>query len=250
MRIRGILFDKDGTLIDFYSVWLTAAERVIPEFLAVNGLPDDKQTVTAVMEAIGVKDGQVDPKGALAYKSYLEIAADVHNALAEEGVDIRLTDEEISAQLITLFNLAVTDKNQEYHTFTDLKLLFGELKREDIHIGLATADTYDSARKCMKRLGVLEYLDYLGADNGRLRPKPETDMLEQFAQKFNIPQTQIAVVGDTENDIRFARGGNAVAIGVLSGVSTEKELKEADYLIDSVDELLPLLRQEEDRCQK
>ena len=39
MQIKGILFDKDGTLIDFFSLWLAAAERAIPEFLAEQGLP-------------------------------------------------------------------------------------------------------------------------------------------------------------------------------------------------------------------
>ena len=39
MKIKGILFDKDGTLIDFFSLWLAAAERAIPEFLAEQGLP-------------------------------------------------------------------------------------------------------------------------------------------------------------------------------------------------------------------
>mgnify|MGYP002571406807 CR=1 FL=1 len=38
MRIKGILFDKDGTLIDFFSLWLYAARRVIPEFIRGNDL--------------------------------------------------------------------------------------------------------------------------------------------------------------------------------------------------------------------
>lgn len=34
MDIKGILFDKDGTLIEFHSFWVQAAKRVVPEFFA------------------------------------------------------------------------------------------------------------------------------------------------------------------------------------------------------------------------
>ena len=32
--IKGILFDKDGTLIDFFSLWLGAAKAVVIQFFA------------------------------------------------------------------------------------------------------------------------------------------------------------------------------------------------------------------------
>ena len=55
---------------------------------------------------------------------------------------------------------------------------------------------------------------------------------------------EIAVVGDTYNDIRFARENGGVAIGVLSGVSQEADFcGEADYILNSVGELPQLLEQ-------
>ncbi len=74
-------------------------------------------------------------------------------------------------------------------------------------------------------------------------------MLEQFAERFAITPKEVAIVGDTANDIKFAKQCEAVSIGVLSGVSGKKELRGADYVIDSVEYLLPLL-EEEMKCQK
>ena len=52
------------------------------------------------------------------------------------------------------------------------------------------------------------------------------------------------MVGDTYNDIRFARENGGVAIGVLSGVSQEADFRgEADYILNSVGELPQLLEQ-------
>lgn len=91
MKIRGVLFDKDGTLIDFYSLWLTTTEKVMPMFLRANGLPADEETVRCVMEAVGVKGGTVDPNGAIAYKPYMGIAEDMKDALTEAETGEMLT---------------------------------------------------------------------------------------------------------------------------------------------------------------
>lgn len=48
MDIKGILFDKDGTLIEFHSFWVQAAKRVVPEFLAENQISPDQKHVDVV----------------------------------------------------------------------------------------------------------------------------------------------------------------------------------------------------------
>lgn len=246
MKIKGILFDKDGTLIDFYSLWLSATETVIPEFLKENGLPSDEETIKTVLEAIGVKDGTVDPNGAIAYKPFMGIAEDIREALVKEEIPVTITTEEICVQIVEMFDAVLTAENREYVTFTDTGKLFRELKKRGIYIGLATADTYGTAKKCMEGIRVFEYFDYIGSDDGVMKAKPDPDMLERFAEQFDIAPEEIAVVGDTKNDIRFAGNAHAIAIGVLCGLGSEKDLENADYIIDSVDNLLSLLEQIEE----
>jgi phosphoglycolate phosphatase len=88
MDIKGILFDKDGTLIEFHSFWVQAAKRVVPEFLAENQISPDQKHVDVVMEAMGVFGDDIDPNGALAYKSNKEIAEEITEALASKGIYI------------------------------------------------------------------------------------------------------------------------------------------------------------------
>lgn len=238
--IKGILFDKDGTLIDFFSLWLQAARASVAEFLKENGQPVTQELYDCVMKAMGVENGKVDPRGGLAYKSYKEIAQDVCGALEEK--EIRISADTAGIQLEELFNANVSGKDVTFVQLADLRELMKALKSRKIRVGLATADTMHSAKNCLDALDILEQFDYLGADDGIRRPKPEADMFLEFQEKFGLQADEIAVVGDTYNDITFARKNGGVAVGVLSGVSRREDFgEEADYIVGSVRELPGLL---------
>ncbi len=236
--IKGVLFDKDGTLIDFFSLWLQAALDAVPEFLRLNGLK--QELADYILQTIGVEKEKVDPKGALAYKSYAEIAGDIRRALLVRGID--LDEEMIRGQIEELFNKSVTGRNASYRQFTDIGILVDRLKAKNIYVGLATADTMISALNCLRTLGTLEKFDYIGADDGTKRPKPEPDMFREFQSKFHLEAGEIAVVGDTYNDMIFAAQNVGIAIGVLSGVSEKADFQgAADYIIGSIQELPEVL---------
>lgn len=238
--IKGILFDKDGTLVDFFSLWLQAATEVIPAFLTRNIKEEPRELVEHLLSCIGVNNGVIDPKGALAYKSYGEIAEDVCAALLEKG--IRLSVSETRKQLEEMFNEKVTSLDTKFQLFTDMKVLMEDLKMRGIVIGLATADTEISAKNCLASIGVKQFFDYIGADDGQRKPKPDKEMFLEFAETFSLKPEEIAVVGDTYNDMVFARQNGGVAIGVLSGVSEEADFgNQANYVIKSIHELPELL---------
>ncbi|WP_310603941.1 HAD family hydrolase [Anaerosporobacter sp.] len=240
MRIKGVLFDKDGTLIDFFSLWLKAATEVIPKLmkeLSIDSMPEMKEYL---LNTIGVRDGAVDPNGGLSYKSYGEIAEDIKEALAEKDVyvDVSRTHK----LLVKLFEEFATGENVQFQTFTPMKEMLTSLKREGIYVGLATADTLHSARVCLEKLDILEMFDFVGGDDGIMQPKPHPEMFDLFTQRYKLQPEEVAIVGDTPNDMLFAKQCGAIAIGVLSGVSNKEDLMEnGDYIISSVDELLSLL---------
>lgn len=52
--VKGILFDKDGTLVDFFSLWLQAATEVIPLFLKKNDIQVSQELIEYLLKTIGV----------------------------------------------------------------------------------------------------------------------------------------------------------------------------------------------------
>lgn len=236
--VKGILFDKDGTLIDFFELWLGAAKWAIPRMMEENSLSEDLENY--ILETIGVKKGYVDPAGALAYKPYSDIAEDICIALNRKGIQIE--KQQIREQLERLFSEYAQSDKAVYKETANLQRLMKELKARQIKIGLATVDTITSAESCLRKLNIIEYFDYIGADDGEKKPKPEKDMFQEFEKQYHLHSDEIMIVGDTFNDIVFAERCGGIPVAVLSGVSSKQDFKEyPDYILRSVGEIPTLL---------
>lgn len=147
--IKGILFDKDGTLIDFFSLWMGAAKAVVIQFLKENELSEEVKE--RVFYAMGIENGEIDPYGGLAYKSYSEIALDITDELSRE--QIYLDSRKVRMQLERLFAEYVTESQAQYVETADIKAVLDSLKQRNIWIGLATADTVPVCKKLSETSG-------------------------------------------------------------------------------------------------
>ncbi len=241
MVIKGILFDKDGTLIDFYEVWGTAVSPVMEKLLRKYGLSEVPGIREKMMKKIGIVDRKIDPEGALAWKPYNMIAEDLLNAMG--NFDKKPDVKELTEELVNGFYAEVCEKRQNYPTFTDLQILMEDLSDMGIKVGLATTDELNSTKICMEKLGIAEKISFYGTAGGFLPVKPDGELIKEAAKLWNIEPSEIAVVGDTPNDMRFAHNGNALGIAVLSGVGKKEDLQPvADEIIDSVNHLTALLK--------
>ena len=74
-----------------------------------------------------------------------------------------------------LFESVIGRKEFSYQQIVPLKELFDRLHQEHVLIGLATADTDTAVRRCFQKLGILSYFDFLGWDDGSMKPKPDLE---------------------------------------------------------------------------
>lgn len=52
-KVKAILFDKDGTLMDFHSIWIKVAEELVAECINLYQLPKSMQQ--DLLKEIGVE---------------------------------------------------------------------------------------------------------------------------------------------------------------------------------------------------
>jgi phosphoglycolate phosphatase len=214
--IEAILFDKDGTLFDFYRTWGTVTEEAA--LIAARG---DAEQAAELMRRSG-KDpvtGRYLPGSVIASGSNREIAAMWAEILGRTDVD---------ALCDTVQAHFLQRQTEVMHPVVDFDSFFKRLKKDGYRLGIATMDSEIAAHQAMDKFGVRQALDFIcGFDTGH-GTKPGGGMVEAFARMIQLPTSAIAVVGDSPHDMHMARAGKAGrAIGVLTGVSSSEALTEA-----------------------
>lgn len=229
--IRGVLFDKDGTLFDFFATWVPAYE------LAAAKLADGDAALTPkLLRAAGhdPDSGRVDPRSVLAGGTNGELAALWAGMLGRSDV------ADIEADLNAFF---MAYGSASAKPVTDLPAFFGRLKTRGLALGLATMDSHAAAETAISAFGLAGLLDFFtGYDSGH-GAKPGPGMVQGFCRAIGLPAEHVAVVGDTLHDMEMARAAGAgLAVGVLTGATPREVLEpHADYVLGSIAELEALL---------
>lgn len=229
--IRAVLFDKDGTLVDFRSTWLPAYERLVAGIAA-----GDAALAERLLSAGGYDraSGAIDPRSPLAAGTNAEIAAlwAPLAGIADVGAFAQWLDDEFQAHASTGLK-----------PVTDLGTLFRRLRGRGLSLGIATNDSEGALRRQLPLLGVESLVDFVaGYDSGH-GGKPGPGMVRAFCRSVGVGAGEVAVVGDSLHDLEMGReAGAGLLVGVLTGASGRELLAlHADLVIDSVAELETVL---------
>ena len=230
--IRGILFDKDGTLIDFPSTWTPVLQALSLEFAK-----GDKVRAEELMEVAGYDPdtGRFKPGSIWAAGNTLDlVSAWMPDASDSERDDVARWVDDYCEDIAPDTAVPVTDLVQ----------LFGSLRKSGLALGVATNDVTRSALSTMQRFGVADLLTVVLGYDSVAKPKPAADMVVAFCAEAAVEAHEVAVVGDNLHDLVMARAaGAALAIGVLTGNGTREDLAAyADHIIDSIGDLPRLLQ--------
>ena len=231
MTIKGILFDKDGTLLDFHATWIPV-NRLVAETVT-SGDPD----LTAVLLREGGHDPDSDHVTSgtpLAAGNSIDIAA----CFARH-----LPDWEQPALVAEIDRLFLEGAAKYAAPVPDLQVTLRRLKARNMVLGVATSDSEQGLHSTLGPLAVLEHFDFLaGYDSGH-GVKPEPGMVRGFCGASGLPVESVAVVGDNLHDIEMGRNAGAgLVVGVLTGTSSRAELApHADRVLDSIADLEALL---------
>lgn len=227
MRIKGVLFDKDGTLFDYYRTWIPILQSAA--LLAARG---DAAIAARLMDACGFDSttGKVKAGGILAAGNTLELAELWLAGNRGWAVD------ELTLALDAHFAAEAPLRSAPV---TDLVVYFRALRAIGFRIGIATNDNAASATATIARFGLSEHVEFVcGYDSG-YGAKPEPGMVQAFCAAVGLEPSQVAMVGDNFHDLEMARrAGAGLKVGVLTGTSLRSDLEaHADVVLASIVEL-------------
>ncbi len=231
--IRGIVFDKDGTLLDYEQFWLPVAKAAISSLLTHHDLPLSQTEL--LLDAIGAHDGI---SGILCSGTYADITDCMNEALQREN---RTATPFTVAEVATAFEHHV-GAGELAPTCHELLSVLLQLKARGLFLAVVTSDNRPMTEHCLDRLGILEVFDALYTDDGTLPPKPNPAALQSICHDFSLAPHELIMVGDTLTDMRFASNGGAMPVGIARrSADYDILMTMAGMVIRDISELIPYL---------
>lgn len=228
--IKGILFDKDGTLLDYDESWLPVNRELAR--IASEGDPElaDRLLLACGMDPVS---GHIVPDSLLAAGNTRQIS----EGLVAAGSMLDVI--ELTIKLDELFSHAA-----EFSVaVTDLAALFGRLHARGFRLGVASSDNERSIRQTAQRFGFAPFIDYVAGYDSGFGTKPEPGMVLGFCAATGLDPSEVALVGDNNHDLHMGRNAKVgVTVAVLTGTGSRETLAAAsDYCLNDITELEGLL---------
>ncbi len=207
--IRGLLFDKDGTLFDFRTTWGGWTRRVIGE----------------------LSQGDAGVAGRLAAVLRFDLATGVFAkdspVIGQTTAELRdlilphLTGDAAGPLLDRMNRMAAENAMAPA---VPLQPLFGRFRAMGLRIGLATNDAEAPARAHLDSAGIAGFFDFVSGFDSGWGGKPETGQMRAFLGQTGLEAAEVAMVGDSLHDLHSGRAAGMRTVAVLTGIAEAHEL--------------------------
>jgi len=230
-KAQAIIFDKDGTLIDFETMWGDWTLQLADRLQASTKL-DIRQ---ALCKSYGydLARHKIFPDGKLTCTPMWRL----RELMVETVASLGISPTEASHTVDRIW--CVPDPVKLARPLTDIQKLFTNIHKLGIKIAVATTDDRSPTEAMLAAFGVRDLVSALVCADDGIKAKPAPDMATTLCARMNVDPCKAIVVGDTVADLQMARSAEAgYVIGVLSGVGSLANLTPlADILIDTIDTL-------------
>lgn len=220
LKVKAIIFDLDGTLIDSIGIYFMIVEKALER---LNLPPVSRASIRA---AVGSEDFNWD------------------FVLPEELIDRKTEVIERAWQIVAEIAPPLFEKNVKLIPGADR--ILKRISSNGLKIGLATS-TQKSYMKIkmqpLKSAGVAELFEVVITADDTQRRKPAPEPLIACAQQLRLDPDICVYVGDTRIDMQAGQAAGMKTIGVLTGFDDLELLQKEtpDAVIDSIGRLAEVI---------
>jgi len=222
VTIKAVIFDIDGTLINFTLDYKTSRAEVI-QYLTKQGFPS----------------------------SLFSLKENIFEMLKKAEIYIKNNGEERSkARIVRKGIFSIADRHEmEAANTTDMLPGVLEtlrtLKNMGLRMAVFTMNGEKSTNHIMRIFRLERFFDAAITRESVSAVKPDSAHLEAVLSALKLGPEEAVVVGDSALDIRCASELNITSVGITTGISSPKELTHAgaSYLISSLTEIPRLIQQ-------
>ena len=195
--VRGLLFDKDGTLLDLHATWGAVLHDLI-----WHSAGEGEQRTAEDLAHIGgysLDTRRFTPDSQLAQGDWGSIF---------EAWQRRLGPEQGKRMFGFLEELRQGKRRRQSVALGDIRPTMQKLAEAGYVLGIATNDAEAPARADMDGLGISEFCTVIYGHDSH-GPKPGPEMMTAFCAETGLAPAEVSMVGDTMTDLNFARNAQA-----------------------------------------
>lgn len=205
-KIKAVIFDKDGVIVDSEPIQLQSFQEVIAEYGGVFTLDDHKnlnlgRSGTKSYEMIAEKFSIVD------VETFIQKRRKRYRKLAGEKLQMRIGAFELIHQLYKHYLLAVASGSSE-------KLLYHDLTK--FNLG-----------RFFKVVISGQYL----------KSKPDPEIFLITAEKLGVDPKNCLVIEDTDVGVQAAKSAGMYCIAVPHEISAHQDFTKADLVVNSLEKI-------------
>ena len=220
MNIKGIIFDKDGTLFDFQSSW---GEKTF-EFLKI--LSNGSSPV--LLKLANALNFDLDQR--LFHPNSIFIAGTTDETLALIQPIIPKKNKDF---ILTIHKECYA--NQKQIPVKNLFNVLHYLHKIGYMLGVVTNDLEQPTINQLRDGRILQFFStVLGSDSG-YGAKPKPSQLIEFQRRKGLLAREILMVGDSTHDMVAAKAAGMRSFAVLTGVASRSDLEPyAETVFDDI----------------
>ena len=219
-QIKGVLFDKDGTLFDFRATWGVWAAQLFADLTKGNPV-----LLGELSQALGfnAETFTFHPDSVVVANTARDVAAVIAGVVPGWTPEAMLEHVNTTAALVP------------QQPPVPLVPLLSGLRAQGLKLGVATNDAEAPARSHLDRAQVTGLFDFIAGYDSGFGAKPDTGMLIGFCEAVALRPAQVVMVGDSPHDLIAGREAGMQTFAVLTGVSAEDDLKpHADAVLKDI----------------
>ena len=225
--VKGVIFDKDGTLFDFASTW----EAWALAFLNRLGRDEAHSRQLAKLVGFDYENQAFLPTSMVIAGTPGEIVEAISAALPEHS----------KSEITNILNEEAARAPQA--EAVPLKPLLAKLKAAGLKLGVATNDAEMPALAHLGAAGVTDAFDFIAGSDSGYGGKPSPGQLLGFCEAVNVPAENVVMVGDSLHDLHAGRAAKMGCVAVLTGMASEAELApHSDVVLPDIGHLPAWLR--------
>lgn len=208
--IEAFIFDMDGVIIDSEPIHFDEDMKTMHHLGA-----------SITMEQLEPYVGMTNPEMWVLIKQHYNLAQSV-----EEIINYQLNAKIRHLQDIEIFPI------------TGIPELIDELKIRKIPIAVASSSPRRFIEEVLSKFKIAHEFNCIVSGEEVPKGKPAPDVYIEAAKQLNVNPRKCLVLEDSRNGIAAAKAAGMRCIGYVNANSGNQDLSTADFIIQSIDEIL------------